>query len=175
MSLRNEIFERVSKRVFRGTIIDNAARGDVVEEIVHMALEPEWELCSEGWHAWDLINSNGLRMQVRQSAAVQLWEPKNPSPNRFTFAPATGHYVDSNYWVEGPGRYAEIYVFAWHGGVNRDDIDQLDPAQWCFFVVPERDLPAQKSMRVSIAEKRWKSCGFEQLASVVHETAVALA
>ena len=174
MSLRNQVFDRVSQRVFHGRIIDNAARGDVVEEIVLMALEPEWKLCSEGWHGWDLMNADGHRMQVRQSAACQIWESRRPSPNTFSFAPTTGYYVGGESWIEEAGRHADLYVFAWHGGVDREAIDQLDPNQWRFFVVLERELPAQKSMRVSIAEKRWEACSFDQLANFVREKTLDL-
>lgn len=64
--------QRLAQRLYGTPIIRNSARGELVEEIVAMALEPDWLLCSGDWGGCDLVYpASGLRMQVKQSAARQ--------------------------------------------------------------------------------------------------------
>ncbi len=47
----DDVIVRLTHRLFGSPILRNDIRGEVVDEIVGMALEPEWELCSGDWAA----------------------------------------------------------------------------------------------------------------------------
>jgi hypothetical protein len=172
----DSVIERLTHRLFGSAIIRNDVRGELLEEIVAMALEPEWRLCSGDWAACDLVQANGfLRIQVKQSAARQSWHTEggpSPKPN-FSIASKTGRYEGAT-WIPEPGRNAEIYIFGWH---DRTDAtaDHRNPSQWQFFVVPERDLPSQKSLSLSWLRTRGAPVMFEQLAESVRDVAACLA
>jgi len=61
---------RLIYRLFGKPLLRNSIRGEWVEEMVAVALEPEWALCAGDWGACDLAQVDGpLRIQVKQSAA----------------------------------------------------------------------------------------------------------
>ena len=59
-------------------------------------------------------------------------------------------------WVDTPGRFADLYVFAWHGESRYGYADQRNANQWLFFVVDEHYLP-----------KNQKSIGLKGLEAIV--------
>lgn len=148
---RGIVIDRLTRRLFGSPILRNDVRGEVVEEIVGIALEPEWELCSGDWAACDLVHSTTkLRIQVKQSAARQSWHKgERPPPKpRFSIATETGRWEGGDQWVEERSRNAEIFVFAWHPRTD-DAADHRDPDQWEFYVVPEVALPRQSSISLA--------------------------
>ena len=62
----------------------------------------------------------------------------------FDVAPRNGYWTRQGRWINSPGRQADVYVFAWHGR-DGEDVDHIDPLQWRFFVVAERDLPQDQT------------------------------
>ncbi len=145
------VIERLTRRLFGSSILRNSIRGEVVEEIVAIALEPDWELCAGDWASCDLRHPRTkLRIQVKQSAARQSWHrTEGPSSKpRFSIAHKTGRWEDGDRWVGEPGRNADIFVFAWHPLVN-ETADHRDPQQWEFYVVAEQALPMQKSISLA--------------------------
>jgi hypothetical protein len=86
------LIARLTHRLCGSPILLNSLRGEVVEEMVAMALEPEWEHCAGEWAACDLRERrSGLRIQVKQSAARQSWHkhPCPPAGPRFSIAEKT--------------------------------------------------------------------------------------
>lgn len=166
----DDVVARVTSHLFGSPIIQNDVRGAVVEAIVAAALEPDWELCSEGWSGWDLQNPDRLRIQVRNSAALQSWGGE-PKPQSFSIAPSKGYFLpDGTTWVDEPGRHAEIYVLAWHPVVD-DTADHRDPSQWWFYVIDARDLPDQGKIRQTVVHRRWGCVTIEDLPSKVMNVA----
>lgn len=167
------VIDRLSRRLFGSPILRNDVRGEVVEEIVAMALEPGWELCSADWGPCDLVHpASELRIQVKQSAARQSWHKgKCPPPKpRFSIAEKTGRYEDGDRWIEEASRNAEIFVFAWHP-VTDQTADHRDPTQWLFHVVLERDLPPQKSISLPAIRALASAVPFTGLAVAVEAAA----
>ena len=143
---RREVLASLFERLYGGPVIRNDLRGELVEEIVGMALVPDWSLCGSDWGACDLRDHNsGLRIQVKQSAALQSWlsGKSGYGPPRYSIAAKTGFFEGAD-WIADHGRNAEIFIFAWHD-VTGDECDHAEPEQWRFYVVAEADLPAQKS------------------------------
>jgi hypothetical protein len=170
-----QIINRLFQRQYGSPIIRNDLRGELVEEIVAIALEPEWNLCGTDWAACDLQrNSDGLRMQVKQSAALQSWTKRNgPKPKPcYSIASKAGRYEGST-WIEEVGRHADVYVFGWHDRTD-DKADHREPHQWQFFVVAERDLPAQKTISFSVLVKLAMVVPFDALADEVRRVSNTL-
>lgn len=145
------LIRRLTERLYGSPIIRNDARGELVEEIVATALEPEWQHCATDWASCDLIHSaRKIGIQVKQSAARQTWHKANARAPRpcFSIKEKAGRWQDGDRWIEERSRNAEIFIFAWHPGVD-GLADHRDPDQWEFYVVLERALPAQSSISLS--------------------------
>ena len=166
---------RLTRRLFGAPILRNSIRGELVEEMVAMALEPEWELCAGDWAACDLRQrGSGLRIQVKQSAARQSWHRSDTVPGnpRFSIAEKTGRWEEGDKWIAERGRNADIFIFAWHphGGASAD---HRDPEQWLFHVVAEASLPAAKSISLGAIQTLADPVPFAGLAAAVRSTAAA--
>ena len=165
---REEVLRRLFGRLYGSPVVRNDLRGELVEEIVGIALEPEWRLTGSDWGACDLQHeASSQRIQVKQSAAKQSWVAGNfgYGPARFSIATKTGRYEGAN-WVSNEGRNADIFVFAWNDATG-PDCDHADPAQWRFLVVAEADLPAQKSIGMRQLERLTTAVDFFGLGSRV--------
>ena len=155
------MIERLVARLYGQPLLTNVIRGAVVEEIVAMALEPEWTLCSEDYAPHDLVHvASGLRVQVKNSAARQSWGVSVGSP-RFSIEHKTGRH-DGPQWIAEHGRNAEIFLFAWHP-VYGDEADHRDPDQWRFYALAESDLPDQKSITLGPLARLTEPCAFAEL------------
>jgi hypothetical protein len=84
--MKQAIIDRLTKRIYGRPTIENAARGFFVEEMIALVLEPDWSLCSGDYAAWDLIGPEGVRIQVKQSAARQTWKQAKPFAGAFNIA-----------------------------------------------------------------------------------------
>jgi hypothetical protein len=169
-----EAVKRLASRLYGAPIVRNSARGELVEEIVAMALEPEWRLCGD-WSECDLKHRSGLRLQVKQSAARQSWYTTGSVPSRGSFRMAykTGRYLeDGNTWVNERSRNADIFVFAWHPGLDETS-DHRSPEQWRFFVIAERDLPPRASISLSTLRTIADEVAFAVLADAVEAVAAS--
>jgi hypothetical protein len=177
---RQHVLTRLFQRLYGEPTVRNDLRGELVEEIVALALEPDWQLCGGDWAACDLLHvASGARMQVKQSAARQSWtKDGDPAPSpRFSIAETAGRW-DGSRWVPGVGRNAEFYVFAWHP-VSDEHCDHADVSQWAFYVVEEQALPKQKSLGLAQVAKLasavpWTSLGAQVsslLEAKVHNSA----
>lgn len=163
------VIDRLTHRLFGSPLLRNSIRGEVVEEIVAMALEPEWELCAGDWASCDLRHpGTGLRIQVKQSAARQSWHSDEPPPARprFSIAEKTGRWDEGDKWVAEPGRNADIFIFAWHP-IADETADHRDPEQWLFYVVREDRLPPQKSISLAAIRALADPVPFDRLAEAV--------
>jgi hypothetical protein len=99
----------------------------VIEIILSYALNSTWTHCSADWAEWDFQSPEGLRLQVRQSAAKQSWSTAKRMRASFSIKRSAG-YWQGPIWHASRGRQAEIYVFAWHPIVG-DDADHRDASQ----------------------------------------------
>lgn len=136
--------------------------------MVAQALEPDWALCADDWGACDLKQVGGpLRIQVKQSTARQSWHNDNSQSSRpsFSIKYKTGRH-EGLAWVTERSRNAEIFVFGWHP-VTDSTADHRDPAQWLFYVTPERDLPAQDSIGLAGLQRLGDPVGIEELPNAV--------
>lgn len=139
--------------LFDRPIIQNSLRGTYIEYVVAELLGSAWRVTSSDWSSWDLQHKDGTALEVKQSACKQTWRPSENGYSSPTFSIRTPKTIWSGA-VSKPGgkRPASIYVFAWHGNDTRLS-DQRDTSQWLFYVLPEHELPNQKTIRLSSLEK----------------------
>lgn len=105
------------------------------------------------WDSFDVLASDGLRVEVKSGAYLQAWEQARLSTITFgglsarTWTPRDG-YSDA-------GSYnADVYVFAVMTATDHNSYDALDIGQWSFWVLPRAVVEAtgQHSMRLSRVE-----------------------
>ncbi len=175
LSVHDRVVERLFDRLYNRRIIDNVDRGVYLEyliELVLQELDPAWE-CMPGWSMWDLAHKRSrARIEVKQSAKRQTWSVGSQSLGS---APRFGIAPTKWYWgnPEGasvetePQRWADLYVFAYHPEGDQNVADHRLPDQWEFYLVPERELPAQKSIGLNPVRSLGSPCRFETLAADV--------
>ena len=160
-------------RTYDRRVMNNVHRSEYVEAIVALALKDSGWKRMTPWDSWDCEHESHVRLEVKQSAFAQGWGERSSLP-RFDIAPRTGYWINGGgQWVAQTGRHADIYVFAWHGE-RRDTADQRDPGAWEFYVVLERDLPAQKTIGLTTIRSRSAPRGVEELAVAVERSRTAM-
>ena len=134
-----DVVAKAADAAFGRPLVTNVLRAQLVEAMIALVLEPAWHWCGADYAPCDFEREDGLRPEVKQSAARQSWNTDKPSKAIFDVAARTGRN-EANGWVEKYGRAAHLYVFA-HHPLFDDTADHRDPAQWQFYVVPTADLP----------------------------------
>ena len=160
--------------MFGGRILNNSHRGDLVEMMVAMALGPDWQFVGLGWHPWDFQRGWGedrIRIQVKQSAALQLWGPtKSPivSLNWSSSPPSYFEEYNPGEQIESEGYFCEIFVIGIHPVKDAEVADQCDPKQWLFSVIPAKALKAgSQSIGLRRIIDTWPPVVWGSLKSVV--------
>jgi len=171
---RDHIIQSISDNMYSGRVLNNSHRGDVVEMMVLSALQPEWKFVGLGWHPWDLqrgTHDDRVRIQVKQSAALQLWGPtKRPAISFGWSKKAPGYFVRDNPGerIESEGWFCEIFVVGIHSGTDPQTVDQVDPEQWRFLVIPATDLKkGTNSMVLTKAIDKWNPVGWQDISETV--------
>ena len=171
--LIDELVRVAAQRSFR-PVMTNVMRSTYVEVMIDKALGPDWRLTGD-WDGWDFEHADGTRLEIKQSASLQAWRQKGPSVPSFDIGARKGRFVDDGVgyvWQEGAGRNAHIYVFAHHDVYDEAECNQLDPAQWDFYVVPSNHLPDQATARLATIKKCGaQKCAYGELAEVVTRVA----
>ena len=141
---------RLMSTLFGAPLVNNAFRGTLVEAMLAQVLEPEWRWCSADWASHDFENAEGMKLEVKQSAALQSWHKEGFAPNRgrFDIAKRKVRWEGAKR-VDESGRYASLYIFAWHALIDPEVADHREPDQWSFYLVRADDLPDQQSIALS--------------------------
>jgi len=167
-----DIQQRVSEKSFGAPLITNVLRGAVAEAIIACALEPQWTWCSADYASWDFEHDDGVRLEVKQSAARQSWAKSDAKPSvaGFDIAPCQGYWNTQGQWVPEPGRQAQIYILA-HHPIADDSADHRDPAQWDFYVIATSALPATRRISLTSLRRLAEPCSYAALRSRVDAVA----
>ena len=168
-----DVIAKVSQVAFGKPLVTNVLRGHVAEAIIALALESEWNWCSADYAGWDFERADGLRLEVKQSAAMQSWSTGKPSKAIFDVAARTGYWESGTEWIAKAGRPAHLYVFA-HHGIYGDDADHRDPSQWAFYVVPSQALPDVKKLGLATISTLTSPVPVTALADTVRVAASSL-
>ena len=134
----------------------NTARGMLAQFIVAKALGDSREAI-DIWAAYDVIASDGTKVEVKSAAYLQSWSQRSYSRIQFTIAKTLGWDDRSGDW-EGntPDRHSDAYVFALLTEKDKEKVDPLNLGQWEFYVVPTRVLDTQfgEARSISLARLR---------------------
>jgi hypothetical protein len=167
---REYIVSMVASRMFSGRILNNAHRGELVEMMVLAALDGNWEHVGLGWHPWDLQRGKGgdrVRIQVKHTAALQLWGETVSRTLTFGWKNNAPSYFENDNpgeTIESEGWFCDVFVFGLHDGVDPNRVDQADPRQWSFIVIPVCDLPSRtNTMSLRKAKSVWTPVPWTQL------------
>ena len=166
----------VAEQIYGGRILNNAHRGEVVEMMVLAALGDDWKHVGLGWHPWDLQRGHGTdrtRIQVKQTAAVQLWGDTVKRVLTFGWKPNSPSYFERDNpgeEIESEGWFCDLFVFGIHDEMDRALIDQADPAQWAFMAIPVLDLkPRTNTMLLAKERTLWDAVSWGQLRQEVED------
>lgn len=167
---RSQIVQRVAEQIYGSRILNNAHRGDVVEMMVLAALGDDWKHVGLGWHPWDLQRGHGqdrVRIQVKQTAAMQLWGKTVQRTLSFGWKPNPPSYFkrdNPDEHIENEGWFCDLFIFGLHDETDEARIEQADPRQWSFLVIPTTDLKRRtNSMRLSKARQIWTPIEWQRL------------
>jgi len=152
----NEIALRLAARLFDEPLIQNQYRSAFVEAMIEPYLVRHgWRYVGDNWAGWDFQHEFGTRLEIKQSAAWQTWDPfkqrasglpPKSGPGGFDIAQRTGWFDAAGaVWTKEAGRPAHVYVFAWNGFFG-EIADHRNPDQWEFFIVPTAALPLGKRL-----------------------------
>ena len=147
--MNEKVYARI-RSMFDVPHMQNSLRGLWVEAMVCEILGSGWKHTGNDWAAWDLERSDGLRVEVKQSARHQSWGTSTSLP-RYSIAAAKGHYPDGKTYVDNASatRLADVYIFAWHEGE-----DQREASEWLFYVVEAKRLrDGQKTLGLRAIKK----------------------
>jgi hypothetical protein len=147
--MKEKVYARI-RSMFDVPHMQNSLRGLWVEAMVCEILGSGWKHTGNDWAAWDLERSDGLRVEVKQSARQQSWGTSTSLP-RYSVATAKGHYPDGKAYVDNASatRLADVYIFAWHKGE-----DQRKASEWLFYVVESKRLrDGQKTLGLRAIKK----------------------
>ena len=139
-TLHQRIVQKLIGTYYSSKLINNVDRGHYVECMIILALGEEWNLTSaeRGWAPWDIESTDGARLEVKQSTALQPWSVAGDAPRTRTQSFDIAFRKEP--WTKGgnfpsyiPGRPADVYIFACHslspnppkgnrgGGQRRDE------------------------------------------------------
>src|SRR4051812_8456416 len=79
---KNEIVAMASAAAFGTRLIQNNLRSVIVEAMVAKALGSAWRWASSDWAPYDFEGPNGVRLEVKQSAAQQTWSTPTSKPSK---------------------------------------------------------------------------------------------
>ena len=171
---RSRVHRLLIEKLYSQRILNNAHRGDFVELMVLDALGPDWRHVGLGWNLWDLQRGKGqdrTRIQVKQSAARQLWGKTKHMTFQCRWRDAAPSYIKRDFpdeALENQGWFCELFVVGMHLVDDLAECDQTDPAQWQFMVVPTRELVSgQNSIPLSKAVGRWPLVSLSELKPTV--------
>lgn len=168
------IIDRVSRAAFGSPLVTNVLRGQVVEAIVAHALEPEWTWCAADYASWDFERPDGLRLEVKQSAARQSWSTGEGAASSAQFdIAARKQRWEGGRWIMEPGRAAHLYVFAHHERTD-ERADHRDPTQWTFYVAATASLPATQKISLGALRRLTHRSCFPDLAAAVAAAATSV-
>ena len=177
----NDLHDRIIGKLlerYNEPLIDNVDRGAYVECMIALALGDAWRLPKGAWSAYDLEHSaTGARMEVKNSSVRQISmggysaRPSNPT---FVIKPKKGYWNPEWTELHPPRRTADLYVFALHP-IADEEADHRRADQWRFYVVPEADLPDQKTIVLKRIERLAQAATWEELAGAVEEARAGLA
>lgn len=155
-------------------LVSNVTRGRLAEFIVATALGVELKSSRDEWQAYDLLTSQGIKVEVKSASFIQSWNQKKLSNIIFSTKPTRYWDSESNIYDETIKRQADIYVFCLLKHLNRATIDPLNIDQWEFYILSSEELNNYQKRKVSLTlkslKKLSKAVKYDKIQSSVIDT-----
>lgn len=154
-------------RFAMGDLRTNNVRGYLAEYLVANAVGATQQRVE--WDAYDVVTPDGISIEVKTSAYLQVWAQNKPSTILFTglcaktWTPQDGYSAASSY-------NADVYVFCVQTAVSHDAYDPLELGQWDFYVLPRSVVAATEQKSLGINRVKTLSGGairFDDLAAAI--------
>ena len=156
-------------------LVSNAMRGVLAEFLVASALGLADGVRNQ-WDAFDLLLSDGTRLEVKSAAYLQSWAHAKLSNIVFTIRPTLARSSETNDLSSELRRQADIYVFCLLDHRDKTTLDPLRLEQWKFYllrstILDERFLTQKTISLASLLKLQPLDATFENLADRVTELA----
>lgn len=119
-------------------LLNNTLRGALAEYIVALAMDIDLSSPRQDWTEYDLITSNGIKIEVKCSAYLQSWKQLKLSEIRFGCSPSQV-FADQKYAGERI-RHSDIYVFCVFECQDPEIANPMNLDQWTFYIIPTKTL-----------------------------------
>lgn len=120
-------------------LVSNTERGKLAEYLVACALGLQGkELPS--WNSYDLITSEGIKVEVKASGYIQSWGQSKLSTLTFGIQPTHSWNPDASAYAAEEKRQADVFVFCVFKHTDQDTLNPLDVSQWDFYPLPTKVL-----------------------------------
>lgn len=154
-------------------ILSNATRGRFAEFIVGSAIGLDINKLRSEWGAFDLITSEGIKIEVKSSSYIQVWQQNKFSTISFSIK-STQHYEGLNENLRGGSkRQADIYVFCLLKHKEQETINPLNLEQWEFYILPTFKLDnytrSENSITLNSLQKMTKQVEYDSLKEKIYE------
>jgi len=146
----------------------NNIRGILAEFIIAKALDINLGI-RQSWDDYDLVTSDGVKIEAKCGAYLQNWEQAKHSD--IVFVGLSGQSYDEDKGKrDGKTQYrADIYIFAVQNALTHDAYDMLDLSQWEFYLLTKKQLEQRntKSISLSVVKRMAKPFSFSEIATHV--------
>ncbi|MGO4599481.1 hypothetical protein [Terrabacter sp. 2RAF25] len=151
----------------------NNVRGYLAEFLVARAVGTA--LPRTEWDAFDVLTPDGVKVEVKSSAYLQVWDQHRLSRIVFTglrgrtWTPRSGEATDATF-------NADVYVFCLQTATSHEQYDPLDVAQWEFHVLPKTVLEQLNLQSIALSTLRSYSGGstaYQELEAAIARAAQA--
>ena len=150
-------------------ILGNTERGNLAEFLIAKALGIDTHVRND-WEDFDLVTTDGFKIEVKSSAYVQSWPQKQFYSPRFSIKKTLPTW---DYKSTTKARRADIYVFCRLAHKDKQTINPMDVTQWEFYalrtVVIERDLGDAQSISLVNLRKISQRYSFGELGQGVQD------
>lgn len=126
----------------------NNVRGYLAEFLVSRAVGATGSRVE--WDSYDVLSPDGVKIEVKSSAYLQVWDQRRLS--RIVFTGLTGRTWTPQDGESPEATYnADVYVFCIQTAQTHDEYNPLDVAQWQFYVVPRAEIEALGFKAIGLA------------------------
>ncbi len=131
-------------------LVNNTLRGMLAEYIVASAIGVENGIRTE-WDAYDLLSTEGTKIEIKSSAYIQSWPQKKLSDIQFGIQPTRGWDATTNTYDTVVKRQSDIYIFCILSHKQQETINPLNLSQWSFYILATSKLNETKGKQKTIS------------------------
>jgi hypothetical protein len=149
-------------------VAQNVTRGAFAEFLVVTALGIEAQYPRDPWGGSDLVldhRGKQFRIEVKSTAPIQAWEPRDRTKQRKTTGFSLG-FAKIEYTLDGgrfPAKGSHVYVLALDNVPDTASLRKLDATRWQFWVLSRSELEGIIGASVEAMKGRTKSISFHRL------------